>query len=398
MALTDPERGIAEQLTPLIHAFDQIGKPHLVMAWLGGPTGSGRLHELAALAHDEPITHQLLDRYPQTFDLHRLRDLLVHTAVLPGRTELLDRNDVWLDTILNQAPPQHSRIVRPFATWHVFRRARQRARRRPTTSSAATWARTQTLLALQLLSWLDEQGKDLATATQADLDIWLDHGRDYRHLVRGFVTWATERRLCAELQVPTRNRSDPANIVAESDRWTLLTRCLRDEDLPLDVRAAGALVLLYGRTLTTIAQLTAADIHRLNDGTYLHFRDAPVLLPPALAAVIHAQRCSDTPGAALHDLDPQTRLLFPGRSPGRPAAAKVLARKLRQHGIEPRPARHAARSAWASEIPAPIAADLLGIHINTATKWAARARRDWTGYLAARASQRPDLRNTAPGE
>ena len=146
--------------------------------------------------------------------------------------------------------------MRLFATWHVFRRARQRARRRPTTRSAATWARTQTLLALQLLSWLDEHGKDLGTATQSDLDAWLDEGRDYRHLVRGFITWAVSRHLCADRRVPTRHRSDPADIVAEADWWALLTRCLRDAALPLDVRAAGALVLLYGRTLTTIAALT----------------------------------------------------------------------------------------------------------------------------------------------
>ncbi|MGI9004535.1 MAG: hypothetical protein ACR2GH_23265, partial [Pseudonocardia sp.] len=181
-----------------------------------------------------------------------------------------------------------------FATWHVFRRARQRARRRPTTRSAATWARTQTLLALQLLSWLDEHGKDLGTATQADLDAWLDEGRDYRHLVRGFITWAVSRHLCADRRVPTRHRSDPADIVAEADWWALLTRCLRDADLPLDVRAAGALVLLYGRTLTTIAALTAADIHQRNDETYLHFREQDVpldireLYRAAFAAVLGA--------------------------------------------------------------------------------------------------------------
>lgn len=87
--------------------------------------------------------------------------------------------------------------------------------------------------------------------------------------MNGFITWATARRLCTDLHVPTRTRSDPSGFVTESDRWNLLTRCLRDEDLPLDVLAAGALVLLYGRTLTTIAQLTAADIHHSNDETYL---------------------------------------------------------------------------------------------------------------------------------
>lgn len=36
-------------------------------------------------------------------------------------------------------------------------------------------------------------------------------------------------------------------------------------------------------------------------------------------------------------------------------------------------------------LPSPIAADLLGINISTATQWASRTRRDWTDYIAERA-------------
>ena len=46
-------------------------------------------------------------------------------------------------------------------------------------------------------------------------------------------------------------------------------------------------------------------------------------------------------------------------------------------------------SALAAEPPAPILADLLGLHITTATRWVGYARRDWSIYLAARAE---DLR------
>ncbi len=71
-------------------------------------------------------------------------------------------------------------------------------------------------------------------------------------------------------------------------------------------------------------------------------------------------------------------------------ASAVLARKLRHHGIEPLPARHSARSAWARDIPAPIAADLLGVNISTATKWSSRTRRDWADYLLARSEEQQD--------
>jgi hypothetical protein len=85
----------------------------------------------------------------------------------------------------------------------------------------------------------------------------------------------------------------------------------------------------------------------------------------------------------------------------------VMTRRLRQHGIFPRQARNSALAAWATDLPAAIVADLLGINVNTAVDWAARTRRDWTDYIAARATQitrrthtpdQPPTGNTAPIE
>ncbi|MBN6057598.1 hypothetical protein JYK22_37090, partial [Nonomuraea sp. RK-328] len=71
--------------------------------------------------------------------------------------------------------------------------------------------------------------------------------------------------------------------------------------------------------------------------------------------------------------------------------------KLLEHGIDIRPARNAALIALVEDIPAPVLADILGLHINTAVRWANVAKRDWSAYLAARAE---DLQrgNTAPFE
>jgi hypothetical protein len=48
-------------------------------------------------------------------------------------------------------------------------------------------------------------------------------------------------------------------------------------------------------------------------------------------------------------------------------------------------------------LPASVLADLLGIHINTAVRWAHRAKRDWTSYLAARAAPVGEAMNRADG-
>ncbi len=77
-------------------------------------TGPTLLRELAIRAHSEPITHALLDDYPPSNTLHRIRHLLVLAGVLPQRTELLDRIEPWLEQLLNDRPHHHTAVVRPF--------------------------------------------------------------------------------------------------------------------------------------------------------------------------------------------------------------------------------------------------------------------------------------------
>lgn len=392
--LTHPEHGIATQLAALTDAFQHVRNPEGVMQWLNTPRGGPvLLRELAIRAHTEPVTHDLLDRYPQTYTLHRLRDLFVYAGILPARIELLERIQPWLDRMLSQRPQHHATLVRPFATWHVMRRARQRARRRPTTASSATYVRSQVRIALDFLSWLEGRGQTLATANQSDLDLWLEEGTQTNYFLATFITWANARGLC-ELTIAHRPRSEPGSALEEKDRWNMLQRCLHEQNMPIDVRAAGTLILLFGRTTTTFMNLTVADIHQVRDETYLQLDDFTALLPPPAAAVFHTLSEKTNSKETFHQPDRATRYLFPGRFPGRPARASVISYKLRAHGIATLPSRNAARAGWARDIPSPIAADLLGVDISTATQWARRTRRDWTDYIAerAQAQERDDRR------
>lgn len=94
------------------------------------------------------------------------------------------RIEPWLDQLLASCPPADVALIRPFATWHILRWARARARHQGFTVSAARWARSHILVAAQFLAWLDERGTTLADATQADIDAWLDHATQHRYLVR----------------------------------------------------------------------------------------------------------------------------------------------------------------------------------------------------------------------
>ena len=152
---------------------------------------------------------------------------------------------------------------------------------------------------------------------------------------------------------------------------------------------AGALVLLYGQIPTWIVELTVDSVTTTATDTYLVLREQPVVLPPPLAALTlelaarstHEQSTSSTATPAW---------LFPGARPGSHFYAGRLSTALNKKlGIFVRPARGAALSALAADLPAPVLADLLGLSITTATRWSALAARDNADYIAARIASPP---------
>lgn len=174
--------------------------------------------------------------------------------------------------------------------------------------------------------------------------------------------------------------------ITEDVRWTQLRRCLHEETLPAKVRAAGSLVLLFGLPVSRVAALQHDDIHTSLDGvTWLQMTHHRLLLPGAVAALLHAQSDHGTGKAMLaRTINNGPRWLFPGGLPGRPAR-DGLYRALRKHlPVHLRRARSAALAALAAELPAAVLANLLDLNINTANAWATFARHDWSAYLAAR--------------
>jgi hypothetical protein len=103
------------------------------------------------------------------------------------------------------------------------------------------------------------------------------------------VSSMTARRLASQVTVPGLPRSELAGLITEDSRWELLSRYLRDPGIPLDVRTAGALLLLNGQFVSRLTRLTAADIEQHGPDTCLRLDTVPVLLPPRLAALVRAQ-------------------------------------------------------------------------------------------------------------
>lgn len=375
-------------LAPIHEALCSAGNPKSVLTWLSR-SNSARL--LAELAHrDGPLTHELVDTFPRSHSRSQIRQALVHAGVLPAREELIEDVGAWLDDQLDGAPCQHAQLVRPFARWMVLRRARNRARSRAFTEASASWARQQIRVALDFLAWLDQHGIQLAAVGQPDIDAWLTTGSTQRYTVRYFLGWAHRHHLAGPVKVPLRLARTPEQALPEDQRWQQLQRCLRDQSLPHQVRVAGALLLLYGQPISRTVQMKTSQLSHHRGETYLAFNQHPVLLPPPMARLIQQQSTTATPTAVLGGRGNPTTWIFPGQVPGRHLAVGGLVRQLNDHGIQARISRSAALINLAADLPAAVLADLLGMHINTAVRWAHRAKRDWTSYLAARTENPPE--------
>ncbi|MFC9659972.1 hypothetical protein ACFVJ5_07005 [Nocardia sp. NPDC127606] len=328
---------------PLVEVLVAAPNPPTVLTRISRNNGAALLRELAVRAHTEPLTHALVNSLGRGYAVQRLRELLVHAEILPAREELLDRVERWLDDTLVHQSDHITTLVRPYATWHVLRRVRQRARRRPVTTNSATYNRSQIQIAINLLTWLDHRDATLAELTQPDLEQWLLESPRYHSFIAGFIGWARARKLCGPLLVPSSRSADPDLGLPEHQRWAELERCIRDPALPHDVRAAGILVLLYRRALTECAELTTDAIEQRGDTTNLRLPEISVEMPPTVAAVFAA--LIESSAARPFQRSGNAPYLFPSEMPGQPTRGFVLARKLRAHGINALPARHAARAA-----------------------------------------------------
>ncbi|MFE3543856.1 hypothetical protein ACFXK0_12890 [Nocardia sp. NPDC059177] len=388
--LARPDTTIPAHIEPIRNALINTDNARSMLFWLQRSQAPALLAELAAA--NEPITHATLDARPSTPAGDYIRELLVTIEILPARSEYIEAIPAWADTIVAATPAHHRQLLSPFVHWYLLRRARQYGRQ---TRSSADFLRSRLRRAMELLTWIDDQHLTLATLTQGELEHWLSQGATTRLNVGAFISWAVTRGLAADLTVPSRSSHEPVGFLDETERRGQLTRCINDTALPVPVRVAGALILLFGLRGTLVAHLSRTDLD--DDGTRVRLAiDSHQLeLPPKLAILIRQLR--DQPGSQwrMNRAVGGSPWLFPGRYPSRPIARPTFGKMLNQHGITVRDGRNSARYALASHLPASVLADLTGTSIGNAVEWTNWAKRNWLDYLATRAETQT---NPAPFE
>jgi hypothetical protein len=381
--LAGPDGAVSTQLAPLAAALAEAPSPFRAIQWIKDSPNIRLLRQL--VEQGDAITHEVLDELPPNRNQRYIRQLLVHTGILKERNEDLERIPGWLEHELADKPAAHAALIRPFLHWFLLRRARQRAAIRKHPASADRDLRRRLSVALEFLAWLDEHNLTLADLAQDHVDEWITGATSQRrYLIRYFLNWSASRRLTPELTVPSIPRQEPQNMIEEDERWNLLQRCLTDEKLPTDVRAAGAITLLFGPSTERLCLLTPDHLQVEGRHSRLLLGRHPVLLPPRLAEIL--RRLAEQPDVRpqLGRARPGRSWLFPGMVPGKPIATHAMTQKLARHGITVRAARNGAIASLAADLPSSILADLTGMHRHTALRWVAYAGRDWAEYLAAR--------------
>lgn len=339
--------------------------PDALLVWLSKPTAKTML---SALAHGTgPITHEVLDELPHPVAIGHLRSILVYSGALPERDEHLARLEKQVKEALGEIDEVEDRkLVRAFATWHHLRRLR--GRRQPTTRNASYYAWLEIHAAIEFLAWLRSRDRSAETCTQADVDLWLERGGRVSYDARAFLTWAVASRHAHNVKIPHSPHERRLEPLPTEEYWSLARRFLHDEQIALADRVAGLLVVLLAQQLSTIVTLTTDDVGRTGDTVTLRLGAQPVELPPPLDALVLRYLEKRAGYSALGHGKP-TPWLFPGGHAGRPLSMYRLMMRLQRYDVRTNPTRNAALIDLAAKMPAVVLSNLLGIHINTATRW-----------------------------
>ncbi len=381
-ALDDGSGRVNPALVPLFAALTSMAKPKAGLIWLRNPKVPELLGDLAS--GRIPLTHEALHAVASWRTAAYLRDLLMTCGVLPT----IDKQLAHYETLLHRrladladAGSPHLRLLRQFAVWYQLPRLRAKAQARPLTPSHRQFASDQLTQAHGLLGWLAARGHTLAQATQADLDAWhATHNDHQRRCLRAFLRWAMRAGRLPRLTLPPLpvRRAAP---ITQHRRLELLGQLLTDQDRPLRSRVAACLMLLFAQPATRVVRLTIDDVTRAADGqVFIRFGQPPTPVPEPLATLLlQATAQRDNLDTATN---PGARWLFPGRRAGQPLHASHLSQLVRDLGIPALAGRTAALRQLVLQVPAPVVAQALGYHHNTATRVATEAGTPWSRYAS----------------
>lgn len=383
--LTDPATGqIHHQLQPVFDELVNSERPQTGLWWLRKKPGIGPqlLSQMACGALE--ISHDIFRALPSDRSHDYVRTLLVAVGVLSPVEIRIERMLPWIEDVVAELPTENAALIRRFAHWHVLRQMRKAARASQLTKTMADACRRRIRVAIDFVAFLAAHDASAETATQDLLERYQEHvgGKTLSHEY-AFVIWLRDSRINTTLTIPDVPRPPPAVTVSDAQRWAAVDRLLHDATLRRYTRIGGLLTLLFAQPLSRIVAMRTSQITITDDrAVHVTFSTIPIEMPPVLDDLIREHL--EHRGKSLY-ASRNSGWLFPGGNPGHHLATENIRSQLVAIGIKPYENRKATLFQLASDIPAPVLAELIGITNDNAADWAALAARDWTAYIAERA-------------
>ncbi len=381
--LADASGRIPPALVAVHASISAARQPYSALNWLRAGAGAEILGELASgkLA----ATHEALDAHPRRRAADYLRQVLVANGALAARHEELARLERWIKSVLEGlGRPEDRRLVQAYATWSVLSRLRRRAEAGGVVRTRH--AKTRIGAAVAFLAWLETRQRSLGEVCQPDVEAWLASDPPSSYDVAGFLGWAAEARLVANLEVPTLG-SCAGSALDDEARWSVVEGLLHDDRIDLTDRVAGCLVLLYAQQLSRIVAITTDQVIDRGDGVHLRLGTDEVVVPEPLGSLLLGLVATGRRYVGVGS-PASTPWLFPGHLPGRPLTASRLGQRLGKLGIDARAGRRTALMHLAARLPAAVLAGVLNLSPGTAVDWVQAAGGDWSSYAAQVARDR----------
>ena len=337
-ASTSP-RATETTAAKLLAALCGAQRPESILTWLR-KTGVRELLERLATG-DIPLSHEALDKEPNSLRVEHMRSLLTHHKLLPDRDHYLALFERWLTSKLDDIDdPEVRRPVESFARWHHLRRIRSLSADGKPTRGPVHSAKQEITETIKFLTWLKlTHGRTVASCVQADVDAWLADGPTTRHAIRTFFVWAVKNRTCTNITIGFR-QAKTVPLLTQGQRLAMLKACLTDNIDTLPYRVAATLLLLYAQPVVKIAAMKSTDVILTPDGLRLSLGEgdpAPVPEPFASLLTEHlASRPNMRTGSSSG-----SEWLFPGYRPGQHIHPNTLMVRLREIGINLLGARNA---------------------------------------------------------
>jgi hypothetical protein len=267
----------------------------------------------------------------------------------------------------------------------ILRRYRRKSQRAPLNDGVLSRAKTEMRSAAAFLTWLSERNRALEQCGQADIDAWLAGERRDRYRTRSFARFAMAQKLMPRLDFPAGQRGGPTPPIIAQDPIELAQRLLHARDLTARDRVASVLIAMFAQPVSRVARLTADDITIDGENVAIRLGDTAISMPEPVAHDVRTLLAGLAGRRSARV--PHPSWLLPGGVPSRPIGEHVLSRRMKRIGVGCNHARRAALLELAGRLPAAIVADLLGVHITTATQWAEIAGRCWADYPVLRESR-----------